>query len=71
MKIKKFLSQSRRDFIAIYECEYCGFEEEGNGYDDKFFHENVIPKMTCSKCGEGVDENYRALTTKYPDGMVI
>jgi len=29
MKIKKIVSQHRRDFIAIYECEHCGHEEKG------------------------------------------
>lgn len=24
MKIKEFLSQNRRDFRAIFECEHCG-----------------------------------------------
>jgi len=71
MKIKEIISQHRRDFTAIYVCEHCGYEEKGNGYDDRNFHENVIPKMTCTKCGKGQAENYRPLTTKYPEGMVI
>lgn len=29
MKIKRMLSQLRRDFYAIYECEDCNFTEEG------------------------------------------
>jgi ribosomal protein L37AE/L43A len=52
MKIKQILSQERRDFTAIYECEHCGHTEKGYGYDDTHFNENVIPKMTCTKCGE-------------------
>lgn len=44
MKIKKILSQNRRDFRAIYECEHCGNIEK---------------------------DDYRPLTTKYPEGMQV
>ena len=67
MKIKKILSQSRRDFTAIYECEHCGDTYEGTGYDDRNFHQTVIPERICQKCGKKADESYRPLTTKYPD----
>ena len=71
MKIKEIKSQSRRDFVAIYECEHCENELQGIGYDDKNFHENVIPNMKCSKCGKKAPDNYRGLTTKYPEGQVV
>jgi transcription elongation factor Elf1 len=71
MKIKKILNQYRRDFTAIYECDHCGHEHEGHGYDDEHFHRNVIPGMVCQKCGLAAGVEYRALTTKYPEGMVI
>lgn len=71
MKIKKIISQHRRDFVAIYECEHCGAERKGSGYDDTNFHVNVIPTMKCEKCGLEADESYRPLTTKYPDGMQV
>ena len=71
MKIKKIVSQHRRDFDAIFECEHCGHEEKIGGYDDTNFHENVIPKWECVKCGKTADESYRPLTTKYPDWMQI
>lgn len=71
MRIKEITSQYRRDFHAIYECEHCGYEYEGTGYDDANFHHNVIPKMKCPKCGKIADENYRALETKYPEGYQI
>lgn len=71
MKIKQILSQSRRDFKAIYECEHCGHTEEGSGYDDQYFHEQVIPNMTCPKCEKKAPEDYRPLTTKYPEGFQI
>jgi len=46
------LSQSRRDFMALYQCENCGNEEKISGYDDSNFHLNVVPNVKCKKCGE-------------------
>lgn len=71
MKIKEILYQNRRDFQAIYECEHCGYEKRGSGYDDQFFHEKVIPDMKCPKCGKKAPENYRPMATKYPEGFQI
>lgn len=71
MRIKEIVSQYRRDFTAIYECEHCGYTEKKSGYDDANFHQNVIPTMKCPKCGKVASENYRPLTTKYPEGMQI
>lgn len=71
MKIKEIISQHRRDFIAVYECEHCGHIEKGSGYDDKYFHETVVPTMQCKGCGEAATGNYRPLTTKYPDHTII
>lgn len=56
MRIKKVISQHRRDFRAVYECQHCGSEGEGVGYDDAFFHERVIPSMKCSACGKSGNE---------------
>lgn len=53
MKIKHRTRQYRRDFTAIYECEFCGYVTgEINGYDDEYFHNEVIPEMECKECGE-------------------
>jgi len=71
MKIKKVLTQSRRDFTAIYECEHCGHSHESYGYDDSNFHKNVIPSFKCPECGKKADDTYRPLTTKYEDGVQI
>ena len=74
MKINKITYQHRRDFQAIYECEGCGHRVEGRGYDDDNFHENVIPSMRCPECGKtGAEcgDDYRPLTTKYPEGYQI
>jgi transcription elongation factor Elf1 len=71
MKIRKILSQHRRDFTAIYECEHCEAEIEHYGYDDANFHQNVIPQMECKKCGKKAPSDYRALTTKHPEGFQV
>ena len=72
MKIKKIIHQSRRDFDAIFECEHCEetYEIRGN-YDDAYYHESVIPTIKCKKCGKTSPDDYRPLTTKYPEGFVI
>lgn len=57
MKIKEITSQSRRDFYAIYECEGCGnITKEKSGYDDRNFHDNVIPSFKCESCGKSRNE---------------
>jgi len=71
MRIKKVVSQHRRDFFAIYECEYCGFEDKGRGYDDSYFHKNVIPSMKCSVCKKTASQDYQPIATKYPEGYEI
>ena len=71
MKIKRITHQNRRDFYAIYECEHCGHEEEGHGYDDANFHRNVIPKKECKQCGKTASADYRPFATKYPEGMQV
>ena len=51
MKIIKMLSQYRRDFHADMQCENCGaIKQNVSGYDDRNFHDNVIPEMKCDKC---------------------
>lgn len=71
MYIKKILSQHRRDFRAIFACKSCGHEEERSGYDDRHFHQNVVPDMECKECGEKAGEDYAPRGTKYPDGMQV
>jgi len=75
MKIKQILSQHRRDFTAIMKCEFCNHEEKDNGgYDDRYYHDNVIPNMKCSKCGESTLSKGGEITktnTKYPEGFQI
>ena len=53
MYIEGIKSQLRRDFWADYKCEHCGhLEKNKSGYDDAYFHQNVIPKMKCKECGK-------------------
>jgi len=71
MKIKTIKSQTRRDFHAIYVCEHCDNEQEGSGYDDDYFHQNVIPEMKCKKCGKMAPANYQSRKTKYEAHEII
>jgi len=72
MKIKKIISQSRRDFTAMMICEHCGDEEiNSSGYDDDFYHNKVIPKMKCDKCGKEAPADYKAKETKYSADEII
>ena len=68
MKIKEIVSQHRRDFTAVYECEHCGHEKTAGGYDDANFHNNVVPQMPCEECGKTAAESYRPLAPKYAPG---
>jgi len=74
MRIKEKLSQHRRDFTAIYECENCGHTEEGEGYDDAYFHNTVVPKRKCSKCGKSSNDlgtKNEPMATRYPEGLEV
>ena len=71
MRVKKIISQHRRDFRAVYQCEHCGHEHESSGYDDAYFHQNVVPAMKCGECKKTASDDYRPLTTKYPEGMTV
>lgn len=71
MRIKIIHSQYRRDFKATYKCEHCGNEVIDFGYDDRNFHNNVVPNMECTKCGKKANEDYRPLDIMYPEGYQI
>ena len=51
--------------MAIYVCEHCGAEYKSYGYDDKNFHENIIPTMQCKECKNTSSDDYEPRTTKY------
>lgn len=51
MILLKTTFQYRNDFAGILECENCGHQQELNsGYDDHFYHTQVIPSIQCDKC---------------------
>lgn len=53
MKIYETTFEYRRDFHAIMVCEHCDHTQElKTGYDDDYYHNRVIPAMTCDKCGK-------------------
>lgn len=44
------------------------------GYDDRNYHDNVIPNIECSKCGKStISEGgeIERTPTKYPEGFQI
>ena len=71
MHIKKKVSQSRRDFQAVYQCEHCDHEVESYGYDDTNFHQNVIPAMKCPECDKSADASTPTTTPDVPAHVVI
>ena len=77
MKIKRMISQHRRDFWADYECEDedCGYiERDTSGYDDRNFHDNVAPSWKCKKCGKStldIKGKSEFVPTKYNDLEII
>ena len=75
MKILQILSQHRRDFVAMMKCEFCGHQHKDNsGYDDSYYHQNVIPNQTCKSCGKSTNSGGGSIdktTTKYPEGYQI
>lgn len=71
MRIHHKISQSRRDFRAVYECEHCGHQRTDYGYDDENFHRNVIPDMNCEKCGEKAPTDAPKTAPDVPAHVVI
>lgn len=63
MFIQEITWQNRNDFHAIMQCEHCDTTRKLTaGYDDLNYHQNVIPAMSCSACGEK-REKVESLTT--------
>lgn len=76
MKIKEILSQSRRDFTATILCENCGnIETMKNGYDDRYFHDNVMPAKKCAVCNlsrnDIIAEMQAPTPTKYAEWETV
>lgn len=69
MRIKAKIWQHRRDFEADYECEFCGDVSRGTGYDDAYFHKEVIPAMWCPKCRKSSDAV--SSSPDVPEGLIL
>ena len=69
------ISQHRRDFTAIIECEGCGNKQDlKRGYDDRNYHDNVIPNMACGACGKSRNElgiTQEPTPTKYESWEIV
>ena len=75
MKIISIIYQHRRDFTADIICEGCGNRELlTTGYDDRNYHDNVMPNMKCSACGESQNSLgivAEKIPTKYADHETV
>ena len=75
MKIIIITSQYRRDFCADIECEGCGNKEKlTRGYDDRYYHDAVLPDRKCSKCGKSRNElgiKSERTATRYADNEIV
>jgi hypothetical protein len=73
MKLIEILDQNRRDFKGKYECEFCNHIETDrymDSYDDRYYHDNVIPNMKCKKCEKSTKSENGVIAktpTKYPE----
>jgi C4-type Zn-finger protein len=75
MKITEITDQHRRDFRANIECENCGAKDKlTSGYDDRNYHDNVIPNMKCKSCGKSRNDlgiTAEPTPTKYASWQVV
>lgn len=75
MKIERIVHQHRRDFVAAMKCEFCGSVKiNESGYDDRYYHDCVIPEMKCKSCGKSTNSEGGKVDktpTKYPEGFQI
>lgn len=71
MYLKEKLSQHRRDFRGVFKCQECDHEVERVGYDDTFYHHNVIPTMVCSNCGATGCPDDKLTHPDVPEGVVM
>lgn len=51
MKITQIKNQLRNDLYGTMSCECCGHEQTFVGYDDDNYHNKVVPKVKCKRCG--------------------
>lgn len=74
MRIKEITHQGRRDLYGNLECEGCGAVEKFVGYDDRNYHDNVLPARECKSCGKSRNDlglSVAPTPTKYPDWQQV
>jgi len=74
MRLIEITYQSRRDFEGNYKCENCGNIDKYRGYDDRNYHDNVMPEIRCPKCKQSTNSlglPHQYVATKYPEGFQI
>lgn len=77
MQLIEIISQYRRDFKGKYKCEFCGHIETDSSmdsYDDRYYHDKVIPNKNCHKCGKSTISGNGTIVkteTKYPEGYQV
>ena len=68
MEIQKITFSMGNDFRADMICEHCGHVQKlTSGYHDGFYHNSVIPAMTCVECSK--DRAGLIPKTKNDNGM--
>ena len=74
MKLIEKRAQCRRDFTGLYECESCKKQIELQGYDDRNWHDSVVPNIKCPNCFESTKSlglTIERVETKYPASLVV
>jgi primosomal protein N' len=72
MRLIKKTSQHRRDFTGILQCEHCDHRQElRQGYDDTYYHQNVIPRIPCGACGKDSPTDAPKTAPDVPAGVVL
>jgi len=58
--------------IVVLECEHCGAQEtDPGGYDDRHYHEVVIPAIPCNVCEQKAGEDYVPRQPKYSENEIV
>lgn len=74
MFLSEIKNRNRRDFTGTITCESCDHSEElRSGYDDEYYHNEVIPNMKCTQCGESTNTLEIGIRTRpqFPDSKIM
>lgn len=53
MRLTKVTERYGNDFWGEIECEFCQHKAKlDSGYEDAYYHAEVIPSMVCRSCGK-------------------